>query len=158
MPAPTFLRSRWKPMAMPTRMKWKKKKALPFRVPSPCWGSASASAFLLAGLPPLSGFLAKFAILHGLFDPESGGASEITGAQWTYVTLLILSGLAAMIALNRIGIRTFWNSIEGTIPRVYLIEITPVLVLLAACVFLSIQAGPAMRFMDATAKFLAEPQ
>ncbi|WP_075291187.1 monovalent cation/H+ antiporter subunit D [Pararhizobium arenae] len=115
-------------------------------------------AVLLAGLPPLSGFLAKFAILHGLFDPENAGASAITGAQWTYVTLLIVSGLAAMIAMNRIGIRTFWNSIEGTIPRVYLIEITPVLVLLAACLFLSIQAGPAMRFMDTTAKFLTEPQ
>ncbi|MDQ0321933.1 multicomponent K+:H+ antiporter subunit D [Pararhizobium capsulatum DSM 1112] len=115
-------------------------------------------AVLLAGLPPLSGFLAKFAILHGLFDPESGDASQISGAQWTYVALLILSGLAAMIAMNRIGVRTFWNSIEGTIPRVYLIEITPVLILLAACVFLSIQAGPAMHFMDATAKYLVEPQ
>ena len=115
-------------------------------------------AMLLSGLPPLSGFLAKFAILHGLFDPEAGAGTAATGAQWTYVALLILSGLAAMIAMNRIGIRTFWNSIEGTIPRVYLIEIMPVLVLLSACLFLSFQAGPTMRFMDATAEFLSKPQ
>ena len=116
-------------------------------------------AILISGLPPLSGFLAKFAMLHGLFNPDSfGGDVMISGAEWTYVVLLIVSGLAAMIALNRVGIRTFWTSIEGTIPRVFLVEITPVLLLLAACIFLSFQAGPAMQYLDATAKALAEPQ
>ncbi len=117
-----------------------------------------ACAVLMSGLPPLSGFLAKFAILHELFNESGfGGNMPITAAQWIYVALLILSGLAAMIAMNRIGIRTFWTSIEGTIPRVFLIEITPVLLLLAATVFLSLQAGPAMRYMDATARALANP-
>jgi multicomponent K+:H+ antiporter subunit D len=118
-----------------------------------------ACAILLSGLPPLSGFLAKFAMLHGLFNPGSfGGDAPVSGAEWAYTALLILSGLAAMIAMNRVGIRTFWTSIEGTIPRVFLIEITPVLLLLTACVFLSFQAGPVMRYMDATAKSLGEPQ
>ncbi|WP_421872861.1 monovalent cation/H+ antiporter subunit D [Pararhizobium sp.] len=118
-----------------------------------------ACAILLSGLPPLSGFLAKFAMLHGLFNPGSfGDDAPVSGAEWAYTALLILSGLAAMIAMNRVGIRTFWTSIEGTIPRVFLIEITPVLMLLAACVFLSFQAGPVMRYMDATAKSLGEPQ
>ena len=118
-----------------------------------------ACAILLSGLPPLSGFLAKFAMLHGLFNPGSfGDDAPVSGAEWAYTALLILSGLAAMIAMNRVGIRTFWTSIEGTIPRVFLIEITPVLILLAACVFLSFQAGPVMRYMDATAKSLGEPQ
>jgi multicomponent K+:H+ antiporter subunit D len=118
-----------------------------------------ACAILLSGLPPLSGFLAKFAMLHGLFNPASfGGKAPVSGAEWAYTALLILSGLAAMIAMNRVGIRTFWTSIEGTIPRVFLIEITPVLLLLMACVFLSFQAGPAMRYMDATAKSLGQPQ
>jgi multicomponent K+:H+ antiporter subunit D len=118
-----------------------------------------ACAILLSGLPPLSGFLAKFAMLHGLFNPASfGGEAPVSSAEWAYTALLILSGLAAMIAMNRVGIRTFWTSIEGTIPRVFLIEITPVLLLLMACVFLSFQAGPAMRYMDATAKSLGQPQ
>ncbi|WP_426229834.1 monovalent cation/H+ antiporter subunit D [Pararhizobium sp. DWP3-4] len=117
-----------------------------------------ACAILLSGLPPLSGFLAKFAMLHGLFNPSSfGGEAQVSGAEWAYTALLILSGLAAMIAMNRVGIRTFWTSIEGTIPRVFLIEIAPVLLLLTACVFLSFQAGPVMRYMDATAKSLGEP-
>ncbi|MDK1375397.1 MULTISPECIES: monovalent cation/H+ antiporter subunit D [unclassified Sinorhizobium] len=115
-------------------------------------------AVLLSGLPPLSGFVAKFAILRGLFDmPGADLTTAMSAADWTYVVLLILSGLAAMIAMNRIGIRTFWASIEGTVPRVFVIEITPVLVLLAACVFLSLQAGPAMRYMQATADDLLNP-
>ncbi|RVM54431.1 monovalent cation/H+ antiporter subunit D [Sinorhizobium meliloti] len=115
-------------------------------------------ALLLAGLPPLSGFIAKFALISGLFDmPAAELATAMSAADWTYVTLLILSGLAAMIAMNRIGIRTFWASIEGTIPRVVVIEITPVVVLLGACIFLSLQAGPAMRYMQATADDLLAP-
>lgn len=118
----------------------------------------SLCAVLLSGLPPLSGFIAKFALLSALFDPSAADhARTISAADWTYVTLLILSGLAAMIAMNRIGIRTFWASIEGTVPRVVVIEITPVAVLLAACVFLSFQAGPAMRYMQATADDLLAP-
>lgn len=38
-----------------------------------------------------------------------------------------------------------------------MIEITPVIVLLAACIFLSLQAGPAMRYMQATADDLLAP-
>ncbi|ASY64359.1 Na(+) H(+) antiporter subunit D [Sinorhizobium sojae CCBAU 05684] len=118
----------------------------------------SLCAVLMAGLPPLSGFIAKFALLKGLFDMSAADpAMAISAADWTYVTLIILSGLAAMIAMNRIGIRTFWASIEGTIPRVVIIEITPVAVLLAACLFLSFQAGPAMRYMQATADDLLAP-
>jgi multicomponent K+:H+ antiporter subunit D len=118
----------------------------------------SLCAVLLSGLPPLSGFIAKFALLSGLFGVAAPDqAKAISAADWTYVTLIILSGLAAMIAMNRIGIRTFWASIEGTIPRVVVIEITPVAVLLAACIFLSFQAGPAMRYMQATADDLLAP-
>jgi len=62
-----------------------------------------------------------------------------------------------MIAMNRVGIRTFWASIENTVPRVVVIEITPVVVLLATCIYLSVQAGPTMRYMQATADSLLNP-
>ncbi|OHV75540.1 monovalent cation/H+ antiporter subunit D [Ensifer sp. LCM 4579] len=118
----------------------------------------SLCAVLLSGLPPLSGFVAKFALLKGLFEiPAADPARALTAADWTYVTLIILSGLAAMIAMNRIGIRTFWASIEGTIPRVVIIEITPVVILLAACLFLSFHPAPAMRYMQETVGDLLTP-
>ncbi|MFB2550242.1 monovalent cation/H+ antiporter subunit D [Ensifer soli] len=117
-----------------------------------------ACGMLLSGLPPLPGFLAKFALLHGLFSGARATdlASYPPGAL-AYAAMLILSGLAAMIAMNRIGIRTFWASIEGTIPRVRLIEITPILVLIGATVLLSIKAGLAIGYMEATAASLVDP-
>jgi multicomponent K+:H+ antiporter subunit D len=70
---------------------------------------------------------------------------------------IILSGLSAMIAMMRAGIRTFWAPIEETVPRVRVIEIMPVAFLLILCVMLAVQGGPAMRYMDATAQSLHAP-
>src|SRR5690606_19601966 len=61
-----------------------------------------------------------------------------------------------LIAMMRAGIRTFWPSFEREAPRVSMIELGPVLVLLALCVGLTIQAGPAMRFVRHTTEQLAE--
>ena len=76
---------------------------------------------------------------------------------WFVVFLIILSGLSALIAMTRSGIRTFWASLEGTKPRVLVIEVAPVLLLLLATLLLTVQAGPAMRYMDATARALSAP-
>ena len=114
---------------------------------------------LLAGLPPLSGFIGKFALLSAMISPigaEPGSA--IPGSTWLFFALLILSGLAAMIAMVRAGIRTFWAPAEGpAVPRVRLIEIMPVAFLLVLCVGMSIEGGPLMRYMDATAQSLHTP-
>jgi multicomponent K+:H+ antiporter subunit D len=120
----------------------------------------TACAVLLAGMPPLSGFVAKFAILTALLNPQGLGVSEgtISIAAWCLVTLLIFSGLAAMIAMTRAGIRTFWAPIEGTVPRVLVMEFAPVAFLLVLCVGLTIQGGKVMAYMDATAQSLHDPQ
>ncbi|MCO5157453.1 MAG: monovalent cation/H+ antiporter subunit D [Aquamicrobium sp.] len=113
---------------------------------------------LLAGLPPLPGFLAKFAMLTAMFNPLGlGEAGEIGAASWWLATLLILSGLSALIAMSRAGIRAFWAPVDIVVPRVLLIEIVPVGMLLAATLFLTVQAGPVMRFMEATAEGLHQP-
>ncbi len=117
-----------------------------------------ACAMLMAGLPPLSGFLAKFALLHGLFTGDDTSRPVLAGQDYGFTALIILSGLATLIAMTRVGIRTFWTSIEGTIPRVRLIEITPVLVLLTACLFLTLEAGPVLRYLTATARAIDVPQ
>ncbi|OLP60961.1 monovalent cation/H+ antiporter subunit D [Xaviernesmea oryzae] len=120
------------------------------------------TAMLLAGLPPFSGFLAKVSILHGLFGSGPPGAAinfqGLSGAQWAYVALLILSGLSTLIAMNRVGIRTFWISLEGTVPRIYMIEIAPILLLLGACAVLTLGAGSAISYLEATADALVRPQ
>jgi multicomponent K+:H+ antiporter subunit D len=74
------------------------------------------------------------------------------------MALLILSGFAAVIAMARAGIRSFWLPLERSVPRVRLTEITPVLGLLFLCTALTVQAEPAMRFLGDTAASLHAPQ
>ncbi|MGI2034701.1 monovalent cation/H+ antiporter subunit D [Rhizobium panacihumi] len=116
----------------------------------------AACGILLAGLPPLSGFVAKFAMLSAMMGTGAIGVPP-TAAVWTLVVLVILSGVASLIAMTRAGIRTFWSSIEGTVPRVLVIEIVPVMFLLSLTLALTVQAGPAMQYMDTTIRTLANP-
>src|SRR3546814_10257395 len=55
-------------------------------------------ALLLAGLPPLSGFLAKFAMLAPMLEAPSRAGTM------TLFTLVIVSGFCTVIALCRAGI------------------------------------------------------
>ncbi|MBB4091801.1 multicomponent K+:H+ antiporter subunit D [Ochrobactrum pecoris] len=117
-------------------------------------------AILLIGLPPFSGFIAKFLILAAVFNgdgPTPQLAMPVSPASWALVALLLLSGLSALIAMTRTGIRTFWASLEGNVPRVLVREVVPIAGLLAICLALTIAAGPAMRYMDETARSLHNP-
>ena len=71
--------------------------------------------------------------------------------------MLILSGLAALIAMTRAGIRSLWDSDEEHVPRIRVIEMAPVAGLLLLCAALTVQAGPVMAYMQATARSLHEP-
>jgi len=113
-------------------------------------------AILIAGLPPLSGFVAKFAILSGLFH-EAAPSAGVASTNWVFMGLLILSGLLALIAMCRAGIRILWGSEDREVPRVRILEIVPVVGLLLACVGLTIWAGPVLAYMEATARALHDP-
>ena len=113
-----------------------------------------ACALLLAGLPPLSGFLAKFAMLAPLFGPDGGGVSTTS---WALLAALLLSGLATIVAMTRAGINAFWTVPEDSVPRVGVVEIAPVLLLLFLCLALTVQAGSVMHYMQATAQSLHAP-
>lgn len=110
-------------------------------------------ALLLAGVPPLPGFIAKFALLAALLAPN-----PVSAPAWGLLVLLMLSGMAVIVATSRAGIRIFWASHERSVPRVRLIEIAPIALLLALCVALTVQAGPAMRYMQDTAQSLHAPR
>jgi multicomponent K+:H+ antiporter subunit D len=107
---------------------------------------------LLAGLPPLSGFIAKFAIIDALFDRPF-----IPPTSWALIILIILSGLATLVAMTRAGIDLLWTPGEDSPARLSVIEVAPIGLLLAACLALMLGAGPLFRYMEATAQALGEP-
>ncbi|WP_296097752.1 monovalent cation/H+ antiporter subunit D [uncultured Agrobacterium sp.] len=119
----------------------------------------AACGILLAGLPPLSGFIAKFSMLSAILNPQGLSADNtVSTLSWWLVFLIVFSGLAALISMTRAGIRTFWGSLEGTVPRVFVIEIAPVMLLLAMTLAMTVQAGPIMRYMQETARILDLPE
>ena len=115
---------------------------------------------VIAGLPPLSGFVGKVAMLTALLNPMGLGQSEglPPGPMgWTLLALMIGTGLLALIALTRSGIRHFWASHGRATPPLRVLEGAPIALLLAGCVALTVQAGPVMDFTQAMAKALHAP-
>ena len=65
---------------------------------------AMVPIFSLAGVPPLSGFLGKLAILEGTFD---------AGAYWVGALVLVV-GLLTLLSMGRTWAHSFWRPAEGT--------------------------------------------
>ncbi|MGC2855167.1 monovalent cation/H+ antiporter subunit D [Novispirillum sp. DQ9] len=113
----------------------------------------AACGVLLAGLPPLSGFIGKLAMLSGVLQADGTGYHGFRPMLWGFAALLLLSGFATLIALTRIGIQAYWlEATEG--PRVLLLEIVPVLVLLGLAAGLAIMAEDVLLYTEATARAL----
>jgi len=112
-----------------------------------------ACGLLITGLPPMSGFVAKFSLLSAAVQ----AASTDTPHAWVLITAVLLSGLAGVIALCRTGIRLFWNVDEVIVPKLKPSEAAPVAVLLLACVALSFWAGAVIQYFDETARYLGKP-
>ena len=85
--------------------------------------SFTVCALVVAGLPPLSGFVAKLAMLEPLLDVGS------RAGPWTLFALLIGSGLLAAMALMRVGIRHFWTG-DRAPPRLRVAVALPIAALL----------------------------
>ncbi|WP_375703201.1 monovalent cation/H+ antiporter subunit D [Bartonella sp. AD13SXNS] len=117
-------------------------------------------ALLIIGLPPFSGFVAKFMMFVALlnYSKENISTSLPVYHDWLFMIFVTISSFAALIAMTRTGIRTFWVSLEGRIPRVQVIEFASVAVLLALCFLITIVAGPVSHYMLETARTLYEPQ
>ncbi|MFC7298472.1 monovalent cation/H+ antiporter subunit D [Herminiimonas aquatilis] len=113
-------------------------------------------ALIITGLPPLSGFVAKFGLFHALLNPESPDA-VIDSRTWVLMALIVLSGLAAIISMLRFGVRTFWAAGAIAAPRLHVSEVAPISLLLLVCVALTVQAGPAYDYLARTSKDLHQP-
>ena len=109
---------------------------------------------LLAGLPPLSGFLAKFAMLSTALDGPDGP----TARSWWLMGTLIVSGLAVLIAMARSGINIFWATLEPGAAQARISEILPIVVLLSLCIALSIVPAPVLAYMESSAALVSVPE
>ncbi len=107
-------------------------------------------ALVTAGLPPLSGFVAKLAMLSALLDVR-------TPAAWALFALLIVSGLFASVSLMRVGMRHFWTPQDRPPPRLRVIETLPIAGLLALALAMVLQAEAVLGYARAAAEALHAP-
>ncbi|MFA5595188.1 MAG: hypothetical protein WDA15_07910, partial [Trueperaceae bacterium] len=117
---------------------------------------------LLVGLPPLSGFMAKFGILSSLLKawvaPDGGPLAGTQTAAWLLVGLIVFSGFTMLLALVRSGIDTFWtNHEQAATMALRPAEATAVLMLVLLAIGLALFAGPALNYTDAASAYLADP-
>lgn len=114
-----------------------------------------ACALIIAGLPPLNGFVAKFSILHGLLHPGPG--QTVSPGAMTLIALILVSGLAAIISLLRFGVRTFWAAGVLKPPPLHVTEVAPIGLLLLFSGGFVVQAGPVFEYLHRTADGLQRP-
>ena len=110
-----------------------------------------ACALLLAGLPPLSGFLAKFAMLAPMLEAGPRVAATVLFA------LIIVAGFCTVIAMCRAGIQIFWVEPERIFPKVRLVESASIAILLGLCLLLTVQAEAPLRYLRDTARQIHAP-
>ncbi|MGF6706425.1 monovalent cation/H+ antiporter subunit D [Pseudomonas frederiksbergensis] len=120
-----------------------------------------ACALLIIGMPPLSGFIGKLSLLSALLNPlrlGNGSDEPISNGAWGLLALLILSGLASLIAFSRLGIQRFWTPQERPSPLLRRLECVPIVILLGLSIALTFKAEPLLRYTQAAAVALNNPQ
>jgi multicomponent K+:H+ antiporter subunit D len=109
-----------------------------------------ACALVLAGLPPLSGFLAKFAMLAPMLDTTRPGAHAL-------FALVIAAGFCTVVALCRAGIQVFWADADRHFPQARVGELGAITLLLGLCLLLTVLVGAPLGYLEDAARQLHDP-
>jgi multicomponent K+:H+ antiporter subunit D len=110
---------------------------------------------LVSGLPPLPGFLAKFALLSTVVLSATANGAPLS--TWVLCGAIVVSGFVSLIALSRIGMRLFWSLAARTTPRLRLVEALPIAALVLLCIGLAVAADPVTRYLEHAAHSLHQP-
>ena len=99
-------------------------------------------------------------MLTNLINPVGLGQSAgYQAGQWGWVllTLMFSTGLFALIALTRAGIRHFWATHERGTPELRVAEGLPIAALMALCIVLTVKADHVMQYTQNAANALHAP-
>jgi multicomponent Na+:H+ antiporter subunit D len=92
-------------------------------------------ALSLAGIPPLSGFVAKFALVDAGID----------GGWWGVVAVSLLVSLLTLFSMTKIWSGAFWGDVQPVVEvqrRIPLSMLAPTAVLVVLSLAVSVFAGP----------------
>lgn len=111
-------------------------------------------ALSLAGLPPFSGFLAKFAIIRAGFE----------NGNYTVITVAIIGSLLTLVSMTKIWMGLFWGEVRPVAPvgrvgimRHHKIMSTTSIALVSATLAIALLAGPLYDFSVGAAEQLFDP-
>jgi multicomponent Na+:H+ antiporter subunit D len=114
-------------------------------------------ALSLAGIPPLSGFWAKFTVVRAGLEVE----------QYLVVGAALVVGILTLFSMSKIWNEAFWKArpaggdaaVLGGIPRPrnFGLQLAPIIVLATLTVFIGLSAEPLMLLATRTAAQLLEP-
>ena len=107
-------------------------------------------ALSLAGVPPLSGFWAKFLVI----DPA------LRAGQYWLAAVALVVGLLTLFSMSKIWMEAFWKEapIARTVPRkVPIVLIVPIVLLAAVTMTIGLFAQPFITFAESAAAVLADP-
>ncbi|MBB3142983.1 Na+/H+ antiporter subunit D [Halomonas organivorans] len=113
------------------------------------------AALSLAGMPPLSGFFAKFLILRAGLEAGAFGVTAIA----------VLVGLLTLYSMLKIWAEVFWKALPEGSPRIAVLArgerwlmLLPVVGLAVCTLLIGLQAGPLYGIAEAAAQQLLAPE
>jgi multicomponent K+:H+ antiporter subunit D len=116
-----------------------------------------ACALLIIGMPPLSGFIGKLSLISALLNPLGLGVGADVQRGRALLALLILSGLASLMAFAP-GHPAFLDAGRAPVAAAARLECAPIFLLLGLSIALTFKAEPLLRYTQATADALNNPQ